>query len=79
MTDGEWEVLDRKALRAIRLSLVSTVAFNFFREKTTQNLTVAISKMYEKPSASIKIFLMNKLFNLKIAEASLSISMNSTC
>jgi len=35
MSDGEWDILDQKALRAIRLSLASTVAFNVSREKTT--------------------------------------------
>jgi len=52
----------------IRLSLTSTVIFNVFREKTTQDLIVALSKMYEKPSASSKAFLMKKLFNLKMAD-----------
>jgi len=68
MTDGEWEVLDQKALGAIRLSLTSTVAFNISREKTTQDLIAALLKMCEKPSASNKIFLMKKLFNLKMID-----------
>jgi len=33
MSDSEWEILNRKALGAIRLSLTSTVAFNVSREK----------------------------------------------
>ena len=52
---------------AIRLSLASTVAFNVSRKKTTKNLMMVTSKMYEKPWASNKIFLMKKYFNLKIA------------
>ena len=39
------------------------------REKTIKDLMAALSKMYEKPSASNKIFLMRKLFNLKMAES----------
>ena len=69
MSDGEWDILDQKALGAIRLSLASTVAFNATREKTTLDLMVALSKMYEKLSASNKIFLMKKLFNLKMADS----------
>jgi len=46
-----------------------TVAFNVSREKTTQDLVAALSKMYEKPSASNKIFFMKKLFNLKMTDS----------
>ena len=49
------------------MSLASKIAFNVFREKTIKDL-MALSKMYEKPSASNKVFLM-KLFNLKIANS----------
>jgi len=67
MSDGEWEILDRKAIWAIRLTLASTVVFNVSREKTTKDLMMALSKMYEKLSASNKVFLMKK-FNLKMAD-----------
>ena len=50
-------------------ALVSMVAaFNISREKTTKDWMAALSKMYEKLSASNKIFLMKKLFNLKMAD-----------
>ena len=68
MSNSEWEILDWKALGAIRLSPASTVTFNVSREKTTKDLMAALSKKYEKPSTSKKIFLM-KLFNLKMAES----------
>jgi len=58
MTDGKWQVLDQKALGAIWLSFASMIAFNVFREKTTQDLMASLSKMYEKLSASSQIFLM---------------------
>ena len=45
-----------------------TIAFNISRRKTTKELMAARSKMYEKPSASNKIFLMKKLFNLKMVD-----------
>jgi hypothetical protein len=37
MKDEEWEILDRKALGTIRLSLAASVAFNISKEKTTKN------------------------------------------
>ena len=38
------------------------------KEKTITDLMKALSGMYEKPSANNKVHLMNKLFNLKMAE-----------
>jgi hypothetical protein len=50
MKDEEWEILDRKALGMIRLSLAVSVAFNISKEKTTKGLMDALAKLYEKPS-----------------------------
>ena len=69
MKDEEWEVLDRKALGTIRLCLASSVAFNISKEITTEGVMSALSKLYEKPSASNKIFLMKRLFNMKMSES----------
>ena len=44
------------------------VIFNISSDKMTLDLMPTLSKMYEKPSASNKIFLMKKLFNLKMAD-----------
>ena len=68
MKDEEWEVLDRKALGTIRLCLVSLVAFNISKEKTIEGMMSALGKLYEKPSASNKVFLMKRLFNMKMSE-----------
>jgi hypothetical protein len=68
MKDEEWEVLDKKALGTIRLSLTTSVAFNISKENTTNELMDALAKLYEKPSVSNKIFLMKRLFNMKISE-----------
>jgi hypothetical protein len=68
MKDEEWEILDRKALGTIRLSLAVSVAFNISKEKTTKDLMDALAKFYEKPSASNKVFLMKRLFNMKMSE-----------
>ena len=68
MKDEEWEVLDRKALGTIRLCLASSVAFNISKEITTEGVMSALSKLYEKPSTSNKVFLMKRLFNMKMSE-----------
>ena len=69
MKDEEWEVLDRKALGTIRLCLDSSVAFNISKEKTTEGVMSALGRLYEKPSASNKVFLMKRLFNMKMLES----------
>jgi hypothetical protein len=68
MKDEEWEVLDRKALGTIWLSLAALVAFNISKEKTMKELMDTLDKLYEKPSASNKVFLMKRLFNMKMSE-----------
>ena len=68
MKDEEWLVLDRKALGIVRLCLAASVAFNISKETTTKGLMKALGKLYEKPSASNKVFLMKRLFTMKISE-----------
>jgi hypothetical protein len=67
MKDEEWEVLDRNALGTIRLILATSMDFNILKEKTTKELMDALAKLYEKPSASNKVFLMKRLFNMKMS------------
>jgi hypothetical protein len=52
----------------IRLSLEASVAFNISKEKTTKDLMDALAKLYEKPLASNKVFLMKRLFNMNMSE-----------
>jgi hypothetical protein len=68
MSDEDWDILDRKALGSICLCLAPSVAFNISTKKTTKDLTSNMAKLYEKPSASNKVFLMKHLFNLKMIE-----------
>jgi hypothetical protein len=68
MKDEKWEILDRKALGTIQQSLAALVAFNISKEKTTKVLMDALAKLYEKPSTSNKVFLMKRLFNMKMSE-----------
>nr|GEY94716.1 hypothetical protein [Tanacetum cinerariifolium] len=57
-----------QALGAIRLSLAKNVAYNVVNEKTTYGLFKALSNIYEKPSASNKVFLIRQLVNTKMKE-----------
>jgi len=68
MKDEEWNLLDRKALGTIRLCLTASVTFNISRETMTEGLIEMLEKLYEKPSASNKVFLMKRLFNMKMSE-----------
>ena len=68
MNDEEWTLLNRQALGVIRLTLSRNVAFNIAKEKTTVDLMAALSSMYEKPSAFNKVYLMRRLFNLRMME-----------
>ena len=74
MKDEEWEILDRKALGMIGLSLAASMAFNISKEKTTKDLMDALAKLYEKPSTSNKVFLMKRLFNMKMLEGGTSVA-----
>jgi hypothetical protein len=68
MKDEEWDVLDRKALGMIRLSLAALMALNISKGNTTKDILDALAKLYENPLASKKVFLMKILFNMKMLE-----------
>jgi hypothetical protein len=68
MKDEEWEVLDKTTLGTIRLSLAVSVAFNISKENTMKEMMEALAKLYEKPLTSNKVFLMKRLFNMKMSE-----------
>ena len=59
---------DRKALGMTRLSLSSSVAFNISKENTTKAMMDTLAQMYEKTFASNKVFLIKRLFNMKMLE-----------
>ena len=68
MKDEEREILDKKALGTIRLSLAMSMYFNISKEKTTKKMLDTLDKLYEKPSTSNKVFLMKRLFNMNMSE-----------
>ncbi|VFQ84895.1 unnamed protein product [Cuscuta campestris] len=68
MSDADWAGLDRKTMSVIRLSLTKNVTFNILKEKTAKGIMDALSDMYEKPSATNKVFLIRELVNTKMKE-----------
>ncbi|GKA32118.1 hypothetical protein Tco_0718485 [Tanacetum coccineum] len=78
MKEEEWALLDRQALGVVRLLLAKNVAFNVMNEKTTFGLLKALSNMYEKPSASSKVFLIRQLVNMKMRECNWQIIWSDT-
>ena len=68
MTDAEWNILDRKALEIVQLCLAALVAFNISKETTIEGLMQMLEKLYEKTSASNKVFLMKRLFNMNMSK-----------
>jgi len=68
MKDEEWEVPYKKALGTIQLGLAASINFNISKEKTMKELMEALDKLYEKPSTSNKVFLMRRIFNMKMSE-----------
>nr|KYP39780.1 Retrovirus-related Pol polyprotein from transposon TNT 1-94 [Cajanus cajan] len=68
MSQTDWELLDRQALDVVKLTLAKNVTYNIVNEKMTYGLIKVLSNMYEKPSASNKVFLIRQLINTKIRE-----------
>ena len=68
MSNVKWDLLDRKALGSIQLCLAPIVAFNITKVKMIEELMQTLAKLYEKPFASNKVFLMKHLFNMKMVE-----------
>ena len=62
MTNEDQDFLDRKALGRTWLYLVLLMTFNITKEKMMEELMETLAKLYEKPSASKKVFLMKRLF-----------------
>ncbi|KAD3069146.1 hypothetical protein E3N88_37026 [Mikania micrantha] len=65
-----WDAKDKKAKGIITLSLTRNIAFNIMSETTARGMMVALSNMYEKPSAANKVFLMRELFTMRMREGS---------
>lgn len=71
MDQGEWELLDRKAMSAIRLSLSKNVAYHTTGSKSAREMLATLEQMYQKPTTANKVHLIRRLFNLKMSEGTL--------
>ena len=71
MKTEEWNLWDRHVLGVICLALSKNVTHNVAKEKTTVGMMQALAEMYEKPSANNRVYLMKKLFNMKMSESGL--------
>ncbi|GAV63131.1 hypothetical protein CFOL_v3_06652, partial [Cephalotus follicularis] len=47
MSDEDWDLLDRKALGVVRLTVANSVISNVRKETTTKGLMDALSRLYE--------------------------------
>ena len=70
MTQIEWDELDAMARATIRLHLAESVYFMILECATTYGTWHKLINTYEKNIASNKVFLMRKLYNLRMKESS---------
>ena len=68
MSNEDWQKIDEKAMASIFLSLAKNVLFNVSNEKSTKEVWDKLQNMYQTASAANKIFIMKKLYKLKMKE-----------
>ncbi|KAM0040396.1 putative RNA-directed DNA polymerase [Helianthus debilis subsp. tardiflorus] len=71
MPQADWDRMDKKARAVITFSLSENVAFNIQKETSARGMMVALSNMYEKPSAANKVYLIRELVNTRMREGDL--------
>jgi hypothetical protein len=64
----DWKKLDRKVKSTIRLCLSDLVLLNVSEEATTKYLWDKFGKMYQSKSLVNKLFLRNKVYNLRMRD-----------
>ena len=57
MKNAEWEIIDRKALRTVRLCLAASVAFNISKETATKGLIKVLERNMKNPRPQTRYFL----------------------
>ena len=66
MSDANWAELDALAKSTIRLHLAESVHFTVVSETTSFNMWKKLYSTYEKETASNKVYLMKRLFELQM-------------
>ena len=69
LTQFQWEELDELCRSTIRLHLAESVYFSVLECDTTYALWQKLCNTYEKATASNKVFMMRKLFNIRMKES----------
>ena len=70
MTNEDWEKLDGETIASIWQYLEDNLKFHLSQEKTTESLWKKLQDLYEWDTLVTKLFLMKRLFNLKMKEGS---------
>ncbi|MCO5548954.1 hypothetical protein L7F22_002418 [Adiantum nelumboides] len=69
MTQFQWEELDELCRSTIRLHLAESVYFSVLKCESAYALWQKLCNTYAKDTASNKVFMMRKLFNLRMKES----------
>jgi hypothetical protein len=64
----DWKKLDRKAKSTIQLCLSDLVLLNVSEEATTKDLREKLGNLYQSKSLVNKLFLRQKLYNLRMRD-----------
>ena len=68
INDAEWRMLDAKARSTLRLHLAEWVYFTIVGKPTAKAVWDKLCANYESKSASNKVYLMKKLFDMRMKE-----------
>ena len=69
LNQAQWDELDAMARSTIRLHLSESVYFTILECKSAHEVWQKLCNTYEKNTASNKVFLMRKLYNLRMKES----------
>ena len=68
MDDDDWEELDALTMSTIRLHLADSVYFTVLDSKNSEELWKKLCTTYEKETAANKVYLMRKLYDLRMKD-----------
>ncbi|MCO5579782.1 hypothetical protein L7F22_033644 [Adiantum nelumboides] len=69
LTQFQWEELDELCRSTIKLHLAESVYFSLLECETAYALWQKLCNTYEKDTLSKKVFMMRKLFNLRMKDS----------